>query len=291
MYFVFFAYFLLLYSKRTRQKENLLYSLFSLAFALYSACRTDIKYEFISNFGLLQKLEFGSMYAAIPLLMAFVLSFFREKQTRFHYGYYVFSAVCLAALAAMRNHLHWYNLNVYFIQYLDFPFFELFHPRQTTQIRRHRICSQPSPSYARRSRHPAFMGNTDSSVHRILAHSFAMFACQQHRDDSFGSLPKSMNQIEELNATLERKIGTNAALDKSLQEISLRDENQRARDGRIQSASPAPGAHSRLAGADRCAVRPAVNGILPLRQNARGLSDASDVSGHGTCGALRHTGG
>ncbi len=231
VYFVFFAYFLLLYSKRTRQKENLLYSLFSIAFALYSACRTDIKYEFISNFRLLQKLEFGSMYAAIPLLMAFVLSFFREKQTRFHYGYYVFSAVCLAALAAMRNHLHWYNLNVYFIQYTwIFPFFELFR----TLVKNYR-----------KSADARIMFSTFAFVCAAIAHDillsrgirmvpfigfwltpFAMFAYVSGIATILSvRFAKSMNQIEELNATLERKVEERtAALDKSLQEISLRDE-------------------------------------------------------------------
>lgn len=231
VYLVFFAYFLLLYSKRTGQKENLLYSLFSLGFALYSMCRTDIKYEYISDFNLLQKLEFGSMYASIPLLMAFVLVYFGERHRIYHYAYYAFSVLCLAVLIVLRDHLHWYNLNVYFIQYTwIFPFFELFR----TLVRNYR-----------KSADSRIMLFTFGFVCAAIAHDilisrgiklfslidfwltpFAMFAYVGGIATILSvRFANSMNQIEELNETLERKVEERTAeLDKSLQEIRMRDE-------------------------------------------------------------------
>ncbi|OQY39013.1 MAG: hypothetical protein B6229_04625 [Spirochaetaceae bacterium 4572_7] len=117
VYIVLFTYFLLLYSKRTKEIENLFYSLFSLTFSIYSFCRSDIKYEIIDNILLLQKLEFGSMFLSIALLMAFIITYYKQKHKLYHYIYYVFTIICLIVLIFLKNHEVWYWLNVNIVQY------------------------------------------------------------------------------------------------------------------------------------------------------------------------------
>lgn len=231
VYLVFFAYFMLLFSKRTGQRENLLYSLFSFGFAVYSICRTDIKYEFADNFEVLQKLEFGSMYVCIPLLMAFVLVYFGEKHRLYHYGYYIFSAVCLTTILLFRNHLHWYYFNVYFVQYTwVLPFYELFR----TLIRNYK------KSVDSRIMLATFAVVCAGVVHDVfISRGLQLFPLVDFWITPFAMFvyvggiatilsvrfANSMNQIEELNATLELKVEERTAqLDKSLQEIRIRDE-------------------------------------------------------------------
>lgn len=231
VYFVFFAYFLLLYSKRIRQKENLLYSLFSFCFAIYSLCRTDIKYEFFSDFNILQKFEFVSMYFSIPLLMAFALVYYNEKQKIYHIIYYIFSGFCILLVIILQDHLHWYNFNVYFVQITwIFPFFIFFKT----------LAKNYNKTIDARIMLGTFVIVCAGILHDIaISRGYKVFSFIEFWLTPFAMFiyvggiaiilsvrfANSMNEIEELNATLEQKVEERTAqLDKSLQEIKVRDE-------------------------------------------------------------------
>jgi serine phosphatase RsbU (regulator of sigma subunit) len=246
VYLVFFAYFLLLFVNRAKQIENLFYSLFSLGFAVYSFCRTDIKYEIVDNFVFLQKLEFMSMYFAIPMLMAFILSYYHERQRTVHFAFYAFSAVCIVVLIFMRNHVAWYSLNVNFVQYTwvvplgTMLWVLLKNLRKSLDARImlasfavilagivHDILLSRGVqlfSFVRVWLTPYSMFLFVVSLASILAIRFASF----------------MNQIEVLNETLEQKvIDRTEKLDQSLKEIKLKDdkiEQELVMAGRVQNS-------------------------------------------------------
>lgn len=231
IYIVFFAYFLLLYSKRTGQKENLIYSIFSFFFAIYSFCRTDIKYEYISNFNILQKFEFGSMYFCISLFMAFVLIYFEEKHRLYHYAYYLFTLISLVILSFLNNHLHWYYLNVYFVQYtwvfpVYFSFKTLIKNYQKSADARIMIITFVFVCLA--IGHDIILSRGYQVVPfiNLWITPFAMFIFVAGIAMILSvRFANSMNKIEELNETLELKVEERTAeLDNSLQEIRSRDE-------------------------------------------------------------------
>lgn len=246
VYMVFFAYFLLLYSKRTKEVNNLLYSLFSLCFAVYSFCRSDIKYEFITNFNLLQKLEFGSMYLSIALLMAFILVYYHEKQRIYHYIFYGFTILCVFVLAFLNDHRIWYFLNVNLVQYTWFiPLGGIIWT----------IIKNFKKSVDARIMILSFIIILVGIFHDILfsrgiqifsfinvwLSPFTMFLFVM----SLGSIlsirfANFMTQIEVLNETLEQKVmDRTAKLDQSLKEISLKDERieqEMIMAGKVQKA-------------------------------------------------------
>lgn len=300
VYMVFFAYFLLLYSKRTKELNNLIYSLFSFAFAIYSFCRSDIKYEFINNFNVLQKLEFGSMYASIALLMAFILVYYNEKQKIYHYIFYVFTALCIMVLIFLSDHRVWYELNVRLVQYtwviplgtILFVIFKNFKKSIDARIMAlsfviilssvlHDILFSRGIqlfSFINVWISPFTMFLFVISLGMILSIHFANF----------------ITEIEILNETLEKKvIDRTAKLDLSLQKIIIKDEKieqEMVMAGKVQQAL----LPSRL---PNWSVQTSVR-YWPLRQVSGDFYDLietsdgsyvlliADVSGHGMPAAL-----
>lgn len=231
VYIVFFFYFLLLYSKRTKELTNLLYSLFSFGFAIYSFCRSDIKYEFISNFNLLQKLEFGSMYFSIAMLMSFVLIYFNEKQKIHHYIFYAFTALCIIVLGFLNDHRIWYFLNVTIVQYtwiipLGTMFWVLYKNFKKSADARIMTLSFVVILFGIGHDVLFSRGVQVFSFINVWLTPFTMFLFVISLTTILSTrFANTMIQIEILNETLEQKVmDRTEKLDQSLKEIKLKDE-------------------------------------------------------------------
>lgn len=234
VYIILFAYFLLLYSKRTKQIENLFYSLFSLCFSIYSFCRSDIKYEIIDNFILLQKLEFGSMYLSIALLMIFILTYYKEKPRLYHFIYYGFTLLCIVVLLFLKDHKSWYSFNVNIVQYTwIIPFGTIFWVliKNFKNSNDSRIMSFSFGIIALGIFHDLFYsrGIQTISFVKFYLTSFSMFLLVAGIAVILSiRFANFMTKIEDLNMTLEDKVkkrtaalnASNITLEKTLHELN-----------------------------------------------------------------------
>ncbi|MFP4363829.1 MAG: SpoIIE family protein phosphatase [Spirochaetia bacterium] len=95
VYIVIAAYFLLFYIRRTQEVENLLFGIFSLCLSIYVFFRTELRYLVFENFDLIKRLEISCLFLLIPVLMAFILAYYRKKQEPVFLAYYAVNAVVI----------------------------------------------------------------------------------------------------------------------------------------------------------------------------------------------------
>ncbi len=76
------GYFLFLFLRRRRGRENLFFGGFTLAYACYQLLRTQIKYEIGLDFATSKRLEYTLLFSLVPLFYYFVRFFFRLRASR-----------------------------------------------------------------------------------------------------------------------------------------------------------------------------------------------------------------
>lgn len=117
IYIIIAFLFLLIYFKRKKGSSSLFFSIFLLVLSIYTFSRLDIKYVFIDNFSVLQKIEFSSLYILLPFFMAFILKYFNEKNRLIHYIFYGLTAAFTLEAVIVSDHILRYKINVYFVQF------------------------------------------------------------------------------------------------------------------------------------------------------------------------------
>ncbi|TGK91807.1 stage II sporulation protein E [Leptospira brenneri] len=73
------GYFLFLFIRRRKDRENLFFALFSFSFVIYNFLRNQLKYEFDFSFLTMKKLEYMVILLLIPLMYHFLRTLFDEK--------------------------------------------------------------------------------------------------------------------------------------------------------------------------------------------------------------------
>ncbi|TGK19970.1 adenylate/guanylate cyclase domain-containing protein [Leptospira fluminis] len=75
--YVFFGlYHLLIFSKRSSDKYNLYFGIFSIFMALYSLSRSSLSFEVISDTAIITRIEYGSVALLAPLFLLFLHDYF-----------------------------------------------------------------------------------------------------------------------------------------------------------------------------------------------------------------------
>ncbi|WP_408611504.1 7TM diverse intracellular signaling domain-containing protein [Leptospira abararensis] len=73
------GYFLFLFIRRRKDKENLFFALFSYSFVIYNFLRNQLKYEFEFPFLEMKKLEYMVILLLIPFMYHFLRTLFKER--------------------------------------------------------------------------------------------------------------------------------------------------------------------------------------------------------------------
>ncbi|PJZ86107.1 SpoIIE family protein phosphatase [Leptospira harrisiae] len=73
------GYFLFLFIRRRKDRENLFFALFSFSFVVYNFLRNQLKYEFAFSFLEMKKLEYMTILLLIPFMYHFLRTLFEEK--------------------------------------------------------------------------------------------------------------------------------------------------------------------------------------------------------------------
>lgn len=73
------SYFLFLYFRRRKNRENLFFALFAFSFVLYNFLRNQLKYEFGFSFLTMKKCEYMVILLLVPLMYHFLRNLFRER--------------------------------------------------------------------------------------------------------------------------------------------------------------------------------------------------------------------
>lgn len=76
-------YFLFLFFRRRRERENLFFGLFCLGLVLYQLLRNQLKYEVSSDFVLMKRIEYTVLFAMAPAWFYFVRFFINLPETKF----------------------------------------------------------------------------------------------------------------------------------------------------------------------------------------------------------------
>ncbi|TGL99403.1 SpoIIE family protein phosphatase [Leptospira jelokensis] len=77
------SYFLFLYLRRRKNRENLFFALFSFSFVLYNFLRNQLKYELGISFLTMKKCEYMVILLLVPLMYHFLRTLFRERYGKF----------------------------------------------------------------------------------------------------------------------------------------------------------------------------------------------------------------
>ncbi len=81
VYLTFGTYFLFLFVRRRRDRENLFFALFSFSLVLYNLLRNQIKYELNVSFVLLKEIEYITLITLIPFMYHFLRTLFNFRYT------------------------------------------------------------------------------------------------------------------------------------------------------------------------------------------------------------------
>ncbi|PKA26619.1 stage II sporulation protein E [Leptospira sp. mixed culture ATI2-C-A1] len=73
------GYFLFLFIRRRKDRENLFFALFSFSFVIYNFLRNQLKYEFGFSFLEMKKLEYMTILLLIPFMYHFLRTLFEER--------------------------------------------------------------------------------------------------------------------------------------------------------------------------------------------------------------------
>ncbi|WP_208729487.1 SpoIIE family protein phosphatase [Leptospira congkakensis] len=77
------GYFLFLFIRRRKDRENLFFALFSFSFVVYNFLRNQLKYEFDFSFLEMKKLEYMTILLLIPFMYHFLRTLFEERYNIF----------------------------------------------------------------------------------------------------------------------------------------------------------------------------------------------------------------
>ncbi|MCK5674029.1 MAG: hypothetical protein KAH95_11675, partial [Spirochaetales bacterium] len=121
IYYLVAAYFLLFFVRRMEEKENLFFALFSLAMGTYFALRSQGKYLINADFFTLKKIEYLVLAILVPLLVEFLIRFFKKKHTILHYIYFGISIVNFSIFLFTNSYIFWDTYN----QYVQLPIWAL----------------------------------------------------------------------------------------------------------------------------------------------------------------------
>ena len=121
-------YFLFLFIRRRKERENLFYGLFSVCFALWGFLRTQLKYELGLSFLILKRAEYTLLFALVPLFFLFVRYYFELSQTRFVRWMDRLSLLLISGFVAAMLGLYltesaeqWWQIQVQLVQRLWIP--------------------------------------------------------------------------------------------------------------------------------------------------------------------------
>ncbi|MCB1315088.1 MAG: SpoIIE family protein phosphatase [Leptospiraceae bacterium] len=129
VYFTVGCYFLFLFFRRRKERENLFYGLFSLAFVGYNLFRNQIKYQWGVDFFTLKRIEYCLLFLIMPPFYYFARTYFeipRNRFTRIVDG--VNFVVCLLLILSIGLILGtddvelWSNYQLFFSQLVLWPF-------------------------------------------------------------------------------------------------------------------------------------------------------------------------
>ena len=111
IYYIVALYFLLFFARRVEEKENLFFALFSLAMGTYFALRTQGKYFIDTDFFTLKKIEYLILAIVVPLLLEFLMKFFKKKHNIFHLIFFSISTVNFLIFLFSNSYLFWDKYN------------------------------------------------------------------------------------------------------------------------------------------------------------------------------------
>jgi len=117
IYYLVAAYFLLFFVRRLEEKENFFFALFSLAMGTYFALRSQGKYLIGADFFTLKKIEYLILSLLVPLLVEFLLRYFKKKHTMVHYIYFGISLVNFSIFLFTNSFIFWDTYN----QFIQLP--------------------------------------------------------------------------------------------------------------------------------------------------------------------------
>jgi phosphoserine phosphatase RsbU/P len=86
IYSFFGLYHILLFALRPKDKSNLYFGLSTLLLASYIAMRTTVAPELLQDTSILRRIEYVSLFMALPAVMAFLESVLHGRVSRFTYG-------------------------------------------------------------------------------------------------------------------------------------------------------------------------------------------------------------
>lgn len=114
-YVIVSIYFLLFFLRRTRDKENLLFSLFSSGMAVYFFLRTQLKYFLGIEFFILKKVEYLVLCWLVLFIIEFLVFYFKKKHTVFHYIYWGCTLISFFTIVFTKDYVFWDKFNQFFM--------------------------------------------------------------------------------------------------------------------------------------------------------------------------------
>jgi AraC-like DNA-binding protein len=114
VYIVISLYFLVIFINRSFDREYLFFSIFAFVCALYLSFWSQWKYFlFPGNFLFFKKIEYILVQAIVPLLLTYVLSFYKKRLSRLHYLYFGLSLIGALTVLFTSNVKIWYTTVFY----------------------------------------------------------------------------------------------------------------------------------------------------------------------------------
>ncbi len=231
IYIGLFCVFFLLYYKRTKEIENLFYSIFSLLLAVYSFSRLDIKYIFTDNFNVMQKIEFGSLYLLLMMFLAFILHYYKYNHRIIHYVFYALNTVSFVVVMLMQDHLSWYKFNISFVQYtwlIAIGTWIYILAKEFRTNRDARLMSLSSAFVIAGATHDLLLSRGIQLFEYIsfwiAPYAFFLFVISMAAIIAT-RMARVLTEVEDLNMNLEQKVLTRTAeLNEALKVIQIKDD-------------------------------------------------------------------
>lgn len=103
LYLFIGAYHLFLYSKRTTERYNLYYGIFSMMLFIYILSRTHSVYSIISDTEIITRIEVVSLFMLLPLFSSFINQITTNRISRVtrYYSFFCIAIACIALIAPL----------------------------------------------------------------------------------------------------------------------------------------------------------------------------------------------
>ncbi|HQI18885.1 MAG TPA: 7TM diverse intracellular signaling domain-containing protein, partial [Leptospiraceae bacterium] len=82
VYLTIASYFLFLFLKRSEERDNLYFGLFTILVAIFTFLQSELKYQIQLSFMTFKKIELIAQFASVPAYFAFIQAFFPERRER-----------------------------------------------------------------------------------------------------------------------------------------------------------------------------------------------------------------